>query len=396
MSAIGAVTSSSMLPYAPGVAPAGMPSMSGAATVAPARAAAAVGFVGTPGQNSGVQGYDFAGDVLTDRALKQFASNPLAGGLEGAIDSVSAGFSFNPANGSEQRPVPGTDVAISPSNALLGLRSPGGSAADSSFAARLSPSEFIARSQSNIALGHHLMRDALTAGQGIQKGYAEFADQLRHVLRPDASGRNAFDHQTMALEVQKQELVRQLKEKVGDPRLITARLMSLTIAQGMVQREREKHEELLKLIISLMLGVQIPKGCVERLQALGLGPVVEELIQNMVGNGKGLSKSLQEQIRGLEGLGINVSILQEQDTEVGQREALLKRAQDASITADGRLVDPFGRTVEANAVRGDLADVLRRRAAGVAGNELLGGVLATAGDGGAAAGTNTAGTTDAT
>jgi hypothetical protein len=251
----------------------------------------------------------------------------------------------------------------------------------------------MARSVSTSARGYSTMLESLHGGGSAHQALSKVAQELQHGLRRDERGMNAYDHAYSALEVQKQELVRKLKERVGDPRVIMAKLMSLTIAQGMVRREEEKIEEMMKLIISLILGVQIPKGCVERLQALGLGPLVERIIQDMIGSGKSLSKGMQDSIKALGGLGINISMLQEDNTEVGLRRAQREREKTAVITSDGRLVDRFGTTVDGNAVRGDLADVLRRRAAGVGDGELDGGVLATAGSSGVVSGSPTDGAT---
>lgn len=379
MSAIGAITSVGM-PLA---------GYSGVAQPSPNLATPAAQQPASPhraGEPSGVQGYDFTGDTLADRVIGTFAKDPLGfGSLGSAMDAVSATMTFDPTRGTDQPQPPGATVPIAPGNAL--------SALPPSAAGSMPVGDVIARSESTIAKGYTGMLADLHSGASPQDALAGFAKELGNGLRRDERGMTAYDHADAALEVQKQELIQKLKERVGDPREIVAKLMSLTIAQGMIGREREKVEELMKLIISLILGVQIPKGCVERLQALGLGPMVERIIQDMIGSGKSLSKGMQNSIKSLAGLGINISMLPEEDTEVGIRSAQREREQHAVVASDGRLVDKFGTTVDANAVRGDLADVLRRRAAGVGGVELSRGTLATAGSSGIVTGSPTDGAT---
>lgn len=371
MSAIGAVTSVSM-PQA-STQRVGEPAllwMSGATTIAP----------------SGVAGMDFTGDPIADRVIATFARDPLGfGDLGSAMDAISATMSFDPTRGASQVPVLGTAVTIDPRNALSSL--------PLSAAAGMAPGELIARSQSTIAAAYGGMVDSLRGGVSVHRSLSGFADRLGDGLRRDERGMNAYDHAQASIEVTKQEITRKLKERVGDPRVLIARLMSLTIAQGMIAREEEKLEELRKLIISLLIGVQVPKGCVDRLKELGLGPLVERIIQDAVGSGKSLSKGMRESIEGLADLGIDISMLQEQDTEVGLREAQSERDRAAILAGDGRLVDRTGRMVDANAVRGDLAELLRRRAAGIDTGELDGGLLATAGASGVVSGSPTDGAT---
>lgn len=265
MGAIGAVTSVRMPPVQP------------AAATLPVQGTTTLR---APGEPSGVHGIAYTGDVLADRVIGTFAVDPFRyGSLDGAIGVVSGSFNFNPAPSAVQPSVAGTAVAIDPGNALLNL--------PPSAAAALSPAEFIARSQSSIAKVYRGFVTSQGAGQSVQRGVAGMVVELDHALRRDEQGLTSFDHQVMAIEQQRAEQVRKLKERLGDPKDVVAKLMSLTIAQGMVQREREKLEELRNLLISLLIGVQVPKGTVERLGALGMGPLVEQLVQMMVGGGQG-------------------------------------------------------------------------------------------------------------
>lgn len=291
-----------------------------------------------------------SGDAVTHLVQRALAANPLAS-LDAAIDSASAGFSFDPRLGRQQRAVPGAGLQVLAGNALS-LLAP-------ATAATMSLAEFVARSQSSIADAYEQGLAARSAG-GAAAGHQAMADALSDALRRDAQGMTSFDHQELALELEKQRLLEELRDRVGNPAAKIAELMSITIAQGTVRREREKHEELLKLIISLLLGVQIPQGTVERLVALGLGPLAEELISQMVGEGKHLSRSMLRQLQAFASLGIDIPTVQEQDTDEALRAAARERALGAATTVDGRVADRTGRTVQLSDGSGDLASALRR------------------------------------
>lgn len=341
MNAIGTTTGTSM-PAAAMPPPVARVPLAGSNTLAPAPAAGP----------SGVAGMDLSGNPLTDRVLRTFAADPFgAGALGGAVDRVSAQMSFDPTSPLSQQPrIPGTDVRIDPHNALDRL--------DPAAAAKLPTSEFIARSQSGLAGMWGSFTQSMADGAGAHGSLSSFADSLRGSLRPG----NAFDAKLASLEGQKQELFEQLKANPGDARTILATILSLTVEQELVRREREKREELLKLIISLLIGVQVPKGCVERLKALGLGNVVEQLIRELVGNGAGLSKSMNRQLHDLAGMGIQVNVVQPHDTDEGLREAERARILAAKPGSDGRLTDERGHTV-GEAAASDNGLRLRRDAA---------------------------------
>jgi hypothetical protein len=133
-----------------------------------------------------------------------------------------------------------------------------------------------------------------------------------------------------------------------------------------VQREREKIEGLLALMVSICFG-NIPKGLVNRLVELGLGPEVQRAMQEAIGNGRHLSRGAIRDLMSLaqSGIGLGVGAMPdvgaapEHQVEDYYRDEDRRIARNATATGGARMLDP--RRTPADAEPSALSEALRAR-----------------------------------
>lgn len=269
---------------------------------------------------SRVAGLHLTGDPLTDRVVAEHAADPLrTGGMTGAVDRVSAAFTWDPSLGSAQRPIPGSNVAVHPRNSL----------------ARFTPDEVRAMSTADVVVrSQSALADALRAGSATGA-----------MAALDAAGPGLQAKLDQKLHRQ-QELTEALKGARGTahelPLLVEANKVALQVL--LLQRELEKKEALRRLLFALMCGV-VPKALIARMVELGMGAIVEQVIEDMVRTGRGISREMSRALNGLRDLGISVHVLPEHLTADAEAEEDARLAAQAAPTRDGRLVDVRGRVV---------------------------------------------------
>lgn len=272
---------------------------------------------------SRVAGTYFTGDPLTDRVVGEFARNPLGyGSIERAADAVSAGFTYDPTLGSAQRPVPGASVPISAEHSLSRF------SADEVRA--MSTADVIARSQSTLADAMRQgsvggMMAALGAGTGPGVGVAVKLEQMQR---------------------RQAELTAQARAAAGTPDELglLAEASAVALQVLLLMREDEKIQALKRLIFALLCGV-VPKALIARMVELGMGPIVERVIDELVRSGRGISKEMSAQLHALAELGLDIGVLPEHLTVDAEADEDLRLAAQAVVAQDGRLVDAWGRTV---------------------------------------------------
>ncbi|MCW2973846.1 MAG: hypothetical protein JWN72_2119 [Thermoleophilia bacterium] len=281
--------------------------------------------------------YPLSGNALTDRVMTELRNSRTPLTLDQAVSRMSASISFDPTAGAGRQPtVPGSSIAIDAAN--------GFGAVSSAQAAQLSTADFLARSQSVIAASYASGIAADADGNIDTSRLGSMAATLHADLQPDASGMNKYDAKVMALTTE----AAQLKASMAGRTATTADLAALSrnlVEQMLVQKEREKKEDLLKLVISLLLG-QLPSGVIARLRAAGMGNLVDQLIEAAIGSGKGASRALMRAVKdAVQNLGVSVHVIDEHYTDEGMRDTAAHLAQTAVTTADGRAVDAHGSTV---------------------------------------------------
>jgi hypothetical protein len=328
MSAIGAVTSSRLQPQGPIPGP-----VAASSTITDGATTIDLGRV----HESKVAGLYLTGDALTDRVVNTFQHDPLTvGSVEHAADIVSASSTYDPTLGSAQRPVPGATIAVSADNARTH-----GTAAE---VAAMSTSDVIAMSESELA-------------KVARSGTPEAA--AAELASASAPG-NILDTKLAQLQQRQGELARAAEAAghAGDP-VAQFRLLldtnKLALDVLLVQREQEKREALRRLLWSLMCGV-VPVALIARMKELGMGALVERMVEEFAHGGQHLAKSMVQQLAALGALGIQVHLVDPEFTFDGTNQRDAKLAAQAVQTTDGRLVDPLGRTVGAgNDVAGHAA-----------------------------------------
>jgi hypothetical protein len=191
---------------------------------------------------------------------------------------------------------------------------------------------------------------------------------LQSALKRDENGLTVFDAKELSLVEERKRLEAELKRRGAAPDLIQ-RLLSNIIQQGQVQREREKVEGLLALMVSICFG-NIPKGLVNRLVELGFGPEVERAMRDAIGNGRHLSRGAIRDLMSLASSGLGLGVTGGSMPEVGTapenqiedyyREEDRRIARTASATGGARFIDP--RRAPADEEPSELTQALRARA----------------------------------
>lgn len=194
----------------------------------------------------------------------------------------------------------------------------------------LSTDEILARSSAGIQAAA-----AAGAGGALTDGGSggAIAEQLRGNLRTDAQGRTIFQRKIDSLEVERQQVLQGLS-RGGDTNALVNRLIAIQAEQELLHREQEKVTELLRLVVSLMLG-NVPTALVGRLCALGLRDVVTRIIGDAVGNGRSLSRDAIRALHGLASFGVTVSVTPEHQSEEAYREQDRERRRREALLPDG-------------------------------------------------------------
>ncbi|MCW2950560.1 MAG: hypothetical protein JWN41_1573 [Thermoleophilia bacterium] len=288
-------------------------------------------------------------DAVTRRV--DAPGSQLTQGEATALESAAYSFDASLPRGS-QHTVPGSTTAIDGSNTLAQLRS-----AD---AARLSTPDFIARSQSDIA---HMYDQGLAAGARNDPDVSSLgamADSLRGSLAPDSNGLTRFDAKINQLSAGRTQLLQSMAGRAATSAELRA-LSENIVASDLINRERQKQEDLLKLIVSLILG-QVPSSVIARLQAAGLGDLVKRIIKEAIGDGKNAPAALVRALTSIGGeLGMNFGLVDEHDTVQSLAAQQVELAQRAITTDDGRAVDIHGKTVQIVSDATAAADAVQAR-----------------------------------
>lgn len=279
----------------------------------------------------GVAGRGRTGEPLHDAIERQLELDPI-GGEAAALDRLSASITYDPAKGLGQARIPGASLQVDPANSLGRM--------SREQVANLSTPDFLAASQSSLAAA---------SGAGIEQG----TQVLDNALAPDPiTGKNVFDTRIESL----QRRVDALREEARSNPLMAGALLAEAAAIAkevlLTQREREKHELMRRLLFSLMCGV-VPAQMIARMVELGMGGIVERAIRDTVGSGRGISKSMSQQLQGVGAAhDLSLHIAPPEQTFDAMAQADRKLADDGATLADGRRVDAHGRLVSGS---GDLA-----------------------------------------
>lgn len=231
-----------------------------------------------------------------------------------------------------------------------------------SVAATLPTDELVTRSHNTISSA----LNAAGAGGGGPAGAGIVMRLLESALQRDENGLTVFDAKEQSLVQERRRLEAELRRRGAAPDLVQ-RLLSNIIEQGMVQREREKIEGLLALMVSISFG-NIPKGLVNRLVELGFGPEVQRAMREAIGNGRSLSRGAIRDLLALaqSGLGTGLAPMPdvgpapEHQVEEYYRDEDRRIARAATATGRARLVDP--RRPRGDEQPSTLSEALRARA----------------------------------
>lgn len=195
------------------------------------------------------------------------------------------------------------------------------------------------------ALLEHSQRRTDTLGAA--PSLSDASTQVGGALATGADGLDDFTRKEMQLERRRDELVARLTDPTADYASITQELQVNDELRRKLRLEREKLEELKKLVFMLMLGLPLDPNNVKRLNELGLGELVQLVIKMSVGTGVNASKDVVRSILALRDMGINVplSVNHEDQTQEGQallREDLLSLEEQAATIAvlAGQLLAP--------------------------------------------------------
>ena len=122
---------------------------------------------------------------------------------------------------------------------------------------------------------------ALPAGAG-----AEYEQMASAYKRLDTEERRITD-QISGLDDERRDLTNKLLSGQGDAADIIAALTKNNQETEKARKEREKRELLKRLLFLAMIGAAIPPALVHALQALGLGKIVEQIIETMIKRSRG-------------------------------------------------------------------------------------------------------------
>ncbi|MCW2926284.1 MAG: hypothetical protein JWM86_252 [Thermoleophilia bacterium] len=305
--------------------------MPGVNTLAHAQAAPAAP-VSAPARVTPVAGHERTGRPLQDRLAQELERDPM-GGEVAALDRLSASITYDPRRGADQARVPGASLEVTPGNALTRMTT---EQVDS-----LSTPDFLAASQSTMAA---------ISGAGLTGGL-ELATAA--LAKDPRTGQDAYDRRLGRLEDRKAQLLEAMKSA---PPALQLELLKEANAVAteilLVQRDHEKLEAMRRLLFSLMCGV-VPKHLIARMVELGMGGIVEKAIEDLVGSGRSISKSMSQQLQAVgASLGLQLHIAPAEQTFDAMQQEDQRLADAGHTLVDGRRVDAHGRLV---AAAGELA-----------------------------------------
>lgn len=170
------------------------------------------------------------------------------------------------------------------------------------------------------------------------------ADALGPILQRAEGAEQVITEKLTAAEGRRDSLMARLRAG-GDPVAIGKQLDAENALVKYLRKEQEKQQAIQALVRAVRLGV-VPIGLVRQLASLGLASLAQTIVQLAVGNGKGLSKGVADQVRALDGVGVHVSILHEQFTNEGLRDAEEQSIRTRGINLEGVPTDAHGRPVD--------------------------------------------------